>query len=86
MAKIVIEVGSLIEAREKLAAVTNVHDVIVQNKVGAEYWLGVKTLDELFKMLQQEFKLKPSQFRMNICDDFSSKVVARKLGYDLAEK
>jgi hypothetical protein len=73
------EVENLEKAREFLAGAKT--KIVLSNPQGSTRYYGMRVIDYIFKVLQQEFPDKISGVIVNAYDDYSAFVSARKLGY-----
>jgi phage baseplate assembly protein W len=73
------EVENLEKAREFLESART--KIVLSNPQGSTRYYGMRVIDYIFKVLQQEFPEKISGVVVNAYDDYSAFVSARKLGY-----
>lgn len=75
----IYEIQNLESARKFLS--TTGSKVTLVNPQGSTRYYGMRVIDHIFKTLQQEFPDKITNIIVNIYDDYSAFVTARRLGY-----
>jgi hypothetical protein len=80
----IYEIQNLKSARKFLTE-HDVQKVMLSNPPGSTYYYGMRVIDYIFQTLKLEFPDKVSGFIVNVYDDYSAFVTARKLGYQQIE-
>lgn len=75
----IYEVESLISARKFLQNSSN--KITLTNPEGSTRYYGMRVVDYMFKILQQEFPNKVEGVLVNAYDDCSAFITAKQLGY-----
>jgi phage baseplate assembly protein W len=75
----IYEVENLNSARKFLQ--NSREKIILSNPEGSTRYYGMRVLDYIFKILQQEFPNKIEEVIVNAYDDYSAFSTAKQLGY-----
>ncbi|MDF2964711.1 MAG: hypothetical protein K0Q51_99 [Rickettsiaceae bacterium] len=75
----IVYVESLEQARNELYKFIG-KEITLRNCPGSIYYLGIKTIDYMFKLLSNEFSI--SSTIIDVEDDHAAAISALKLGYE----
>lgn len=77
----VYEIENLPRAREYLTQAKE--RVILSNPEGSTRYYGMRVLDYIFKILQEEFPEKVEGIIVDVYDDYAALTTAKQLGYGI---